>query len=205
MDPNSRYWEKIEQTWENPRSPEPTHFEYWQRLDTTWKHILSYPPEALTAMRQEWSAFEKKRSKHASCPSTALCGACGTGYCEHLHGEHICLSYTVCTVCDTGCFPNPYNPRCRWLIEYYTRTKGFLSPEIQEILKTPVQKVSVVATSASDNRDLAEGIEVDGLDSTHTEWRNLIVPRIKKRQPALHVSDGANSCADTPFPKEWGW
>jgi hypothetical protein len=226
MDPNAEYWESIGRGWEKDvgsrQRGDPTHFKHWQRLDNTWRHILLSPHATHAEWREAWAAFEREYSDHGSCTPEVRCGACGAGYCKHLQSEHLCLSFPVCTMCDTNCHPNPYNPKCRWLVEYYTGPRGWGGAEGQNLLaslKTPVLGGHDARRPARDNS--GDGSDSDS-DSDDYDPVLTAVEYYYTERPARDDSDDSilaelvgDLSVDTPvpvpdstgtsFPKAWGW
>lgn len=135
---NAAYWNKIEHGWGRDMKGSDTHHARWKYHNAKWKQILLTPSERdkfYADSAKSWKAFEQACLSHRHCTIQAMCAACGFGYCEHLVDKHICLSFPVCTACDTYVQPNPNNPKCKWLISYYLGPTGlhWAEPSGQEI------------------------------------------------------------------------
>lgn len=110
-----------------------THSKHWNQLEQTWRQVLFGPCANGTLNFRHWKDFEQKVAKHRRCGVEARCGACGAGYCNHLKKKHLYLDFAICTLCDTWLYPNPFNPKCTWLVDHFICGMRWGEPEGQDI------------------------------------------------------------------------
>lgn len=159
-------------------SEESTHALLWEQTRHKWDALLTaadYP-----GYRDEWREFEESRALHAACPAVLRCWACGERYCEHLQ-DKVCSTYPVCASCDTFVRPNPYNPRCRWIVGYYAELRrGEPSSQAEEYLAF--------------SRLVAE-LRLEDPDQ----------PAPAETADPVPLEAGASPDPPKHFPADWGW